>query len=142
MTKIDIKKLLYFGGFALIIAASLGYVFWGADLIPDTLAGIPPTTLLGWVDDAVALIAMVLALRRWKLFMFPAGKKGKPIVTLKSSLIFIPIIVLVLGYIFWGVDLIPDASPLIGWVDDVVAVLFGMLVAARLRQLFFPRKKR
>lgn len=138
----DIKKLLYYAGFAIIIAAALGYVFWGADLIPDTLAGLPPSVFLGWIDDAIALIAMVLVLRRWKLAMFPTSKKGKSIITFKSAIIYIPTIALILWYIFWGVDLIPDKAPFIGWIDDVLALIIGMGVAARLRQTFFPRKRK
>ena len=56
------KQGIYWIGSIIIIALALSYVFFSADLIPDAAVSVVPGTLIGWLDDAGALVGMFIAL--------------------------------------------------------------------------------
>ena len=35
-------------------------------------------------------------------------------------------ILLAIAYFIWPIDIIPDIIPLIGWIDDVIALVVGV----------------
>lgn len=116
-----------------LTAAALGYVFLGADIIPDSLSALPPTTVLGWVDDSIAILTAILIGRRWWRYTKGQGDEG---VNVTAMIIFVAVASASLFYVFWGVDLIPDATPWVGFADDAIAVAIGVFTAARLRKGF------
>lgn len=127
------NKALYYTGGIIIVALALTYVFWSIDLIPDAASAVGITTFIGWVDDAVALGLMVLALRRWKVITM--GTKGQPsTISPLYSIIFISIVILGLAYVFWIVDLIPDSIPYIGWMDDALVIITGFYILAKIKK--------
>jgi uncharacterized membrane protein YkvA (DUF1232 family) len=50
----------------------------------------------------------------------------------RVSILAKALLILTLGYLVWPFDLIPDFLPLIGEVDDVGIVLFGLWLFVRL----------
>jgi uncharacterized membrane protein YkvA (DUF1232 family) len=122
----------------ILIAASLSYIFWSNDVIPDKLTALNPAALLGFVDDAVIIIGLVFTLKRWRSNVKTRGKPAD----LKLLILYTPVVAFVLWYIFLGVDLIPDKSPVIGYIDDVLAVFAGVKLIGYIRQFIAPRKKR
>lgn len=123
------KNAILWAGYIAIIALGLTYVFWGADLIPDSLSSALPGTFIGYMDDAIALILMFLGLAKWRQII--TGTKNKAGLGWKGFLIFTPILALILVYVFWVADIIPDTIPFVGYADDVIAILLGVFVAAK-----------
>jgi uncharacterized membrane protein YkvA (DUF1232 family) len=37
-------------------------------------------------------------------------------------------IIVALAYVLWPIDLIPDLIPVIGWVDDVIALIVAFSI--------------
>jgi len=44
-------------------------------------------------------------------------------------MVAIVLIVLLLIYILWPIDLIPDIIPVIGWIDDIIALMLMLGIA-------------
>lgn len=42
------------------------------------------------------------------------------------------IVVVVLAYLLWPLDAIPDVIPIFGWIDDVIVLFAGVLAWWRL----------
>jgi uncharacterized membrane protein YkvA (DUF1232 family) len=126
------NKNLYYAGMIGIVALALTYVFWGADVIPDAIATLGPGAIAAWFDDAIVIIAGIFALAKWRQFTL-GGKKQKG-VGWKGAAIFIPVVIGGLLYVFWAVDLIPDAAPYIGWFDDAAAVMIMFFTLGRIRK--------
>ena len=134
------RQLVYMLGSILTIGATLGYIFWSHDLIPDTLVTVPMASLIAYLDDAIAVVGMIFILRKWKLSIFKKKVKSKtfnifhtiPLIAIATSVIF---------YVFWGVDLIHDAIPFAGHIDDAMIVILGIYAAGKLRQQFFPKRR-
>lgn len=40
-------------------------------------------------------------------------------------------VVIALLYVLWPIDLVPDLIPVIGWLDDVIALIVGFSVALK-----------
>ena len=121
------------------VVAGLSYIFWGADLIPDALISAGPAAIFGFLDDAVAVVALIFVLRKWKIVTIRQGKENKGL-GLKGWFLFVPVVLAVLFYVFLGVDLIPDSAPYIGWVDDAIAVIAGAYIVGKLRKRLKGKK--
>lgn len=135
------SKGVYTIGTIFIVAAGLAYIFWGGDIIPESfLTKIGPAAILSYIDDAIVLLGMVFALRRWKTIWMPEKSSGSRKINYGIAAIWISVLSVVIWYVTLGVDLIPDKVPWIGLMDDAAAIFGGMIVAARLRQTFFPKK--
>ncbi len=90
------RQLVYTLGSILTIGATLGYIFWSHDLIPDTLVTVPMASLIAYLDDAIAVVGMIFILRKWKLSIFKKKVKTKafnifhtiPLIAIAESVIF------------------------------------------------------
>lgn len=40
-------------------------------------------------------------------------------------------VLLVIAYVIWPIDLIPDIIPIIGWIDDLVLIVLTVLIATK-----------
>lgn len=127
------NKALYYGGFVLIVSIVLSYVFWGADFIPSSVAG----PIIGHLDDAIVIIMGIVALTRLKARTI--GDKTMEGMGVGGYVIFGALIILGLWYIFYGVDLIPDKTPYIGFVDDIIVVLLLFAAAGRIRKTLYGK---
>lgn len=121
----QMKKNLEYAGFIAIIALATAYVFWGGDLIPETIVSSGPGFIVGFADDAVVILGAIIAGTRWKNKMSgkktPSGTKGGK--GLIDKILLITTIGLILTYIFWVPDLLPDGTPVVGYLDDALAAL-------------------
>lgn len=122
-----------------LVALALSYIFWGADLIPDNLISLGPAALFGFLDDAVVVIALIFVLRKWKIVTLGQGDNHKGM-GLKGWILFVPVVLAVLFYVFWGVDLIPDSAPYVGLIDDAIAVITGAYVVGKIRKRLKKKK--
>ena len=129
-----INKNIYYAGLGILGALVLTYIFWGADIIPDSVATIGPGLLAAWVDDAAVIIGGIFVSAKWR--QLALGTKKAPGLNWKAIAIFLPIILFGLIYVFWGVDLIPDSIPYVGFADDAATVLAAILFAGKLRRRF------
>lgn len=109
----------------IILGFGLSWVFFGIDILPDV-----PGSIVGWLDDIAAMI----------LFFVVAGKVRQYILGTKTQkgagwiglILYSPVIMIVLTYVFWALDFIPDTIPVWGFVDDSAVIIFGIAVIARL----------
>lgn len=133
-----IYKVLLYG----CIAAAMIYAFIPNDLIPDAAGAVFGVgALVGYLDDAIVILGAVYAFHKYGGFAFPKDAKGKRHISWK---LFIPatlITAFTLWYVFSGVDIIADLIPGIGYVDDAIVILSGIVLVAKLRQRFSPRQK-
>jgi uncharacterized membrane protein YkvA (DUF1232 family) len=126
-------------GSIIIIAASLAYIFWSNDIIPDKLTALNPQVLLGFIDDAVIFIGMIFTLKKWRSNVKTRGEK----INWLLFLAYLPVIAFVIWYMLTGVDIIPDKAPfLVGYIDDVIAIFAGIKLTGYIRQFIAPKKRK
>lgn len=126
------RENLYYAGLVGLVALGLTYVFWGADVIPDSVATLGPGALAAWFDDAVVVITGWFALAKWR--QITLGTKQKTGLGWKGAVVFVPIVAAGILYVFWGVDLIPDSAPYVGWFDDAAAIMIMFYTLGRVRK--------
>ena len=134
------RKINFYIGAIAIVGAVLAYVFGSFSIIPDVGIAAP-----GWgqillhIDKVFAIILGIFALRRMKLWVDQQKKPGK--INWLLMLVFVPILLFAVWYVFLGVDLIPDSIPWVGWFDDALAILVAIWSAGKLKQMLFPKEK-
>lgn len=112
----QVKKGLLTALGVIVAIASVTYVFWGFDIIPDGTGSLVFGGITGFIDDAIVIMGGVLTLRRLKLIALP-GKQQK--ISVPYLMALIVIWAWILWYFFWGFDIIPDGTPWIGFLDDI-----------------------
>jgi uncharacterized membrane protein YkvA (DUF1232 family) len=126
-------KSIYNIAFIVIVAVALSYIFLGTDLIPDSIGLLLPGKILGFVDDAVVVLGLVFFLAKIKQKTVGGKGLGKGL-GIWGWLITIAVVSAVLFYIFMPVDLIPDAIPWAGFMDDAASAIVGLAVVQRIRR--------
>jgi len=117
-----------------LVIAGTGYVLWGADVIPETLAA---NNLFSFVDDVIVIIALFLIARKWKVYLFGTNKAPRKAGWFAWTLI-LTVLSGAVWYIMLGVDIIPDGVPFTGFLDDAALVLGAIALLARIRQAYWP----
>lgn len=131
---------------ALIMSAALGYLTWSFDLIPDSVA------VFGFLDD-VAIFALAF-IGIWKITNILSkrfsGKKsnrtyGQRLFAALISgkgMIVIVLTGLTMSYFVGTFDLIPDTTPVIGYLDDIGIMLGALASFLTLTKIFSKNKKK
>jgi uncharacterized membrane protein YkvA (DUF1232 family) len=132
MAQNDWKEFLWISLVIAVITGAILYFILKLDLIPNIIG------IWGYIDEAIVIGGALFVLNKYRKRAFP--KRSPQKFNWKGWLIYIPIIMFFLWYIFHGQDLIPDTIPLLGYLDDAIAVIAGVVVAAKIRNMFKKRK--
>lgn len=127
------SKGIYNIAFIVVVAFALSYIFLSPDLIPDSIGLLLPGKILGFIDDAVVVLGLVFFLAKVKQRTIGGKGVGKGI-GFWGYAIIVPVVAAVLFYIFAPVDLIPDAIPWAGFMDDAASAIVGLAVVQRIRR--------
>jgi len=126
--------------FVLFFIAGISYVILGNDLIPDNLSALPINMLTGFIDDAVVIITLIFTFRKIRNALDKSKKTQKGKKNWQGTVWMLLLLGIVLFYVFWGVDIIPDNIAGIGHLDDIiVTIVAGTYLLAKLRQQAFPK---
>jgi hypothetical protein len=132
----DNKKTMFYILSAIIVTIFLAYIFGKFQVLPDVaIAGPAFASLLMLIDDAVAVILGVFAIRRLKINLIDKKKSDKK-TSILGIILMIIIVIAALWYIFLGADLLNDSLPYIGWFDDAIAGISVIWIAGKIRRKF------
>lgn len=130
-TKQGIGVAIIIAAFASILSAWL--LISSFDIIPDSLGPF------GYLDDAIMII--VIAVFSFRLYDRITGRyqrnkmayktyfQSHSILSIFTSMKFWVVIGITgatIAYVIWSLDLIPDRVPILGYLDDGVAIIYTL----------------
>lgn len=134
------NQVLVFLSGIFVAILSLYYLVNRVDIVPDGIG------VIGYFDDLIILLLLLFFVNRWifkrlkprlsnsKAAYQELFRSGDLVKAFMRPQTWLTVLILTgaFAYVFWAVDVIPDALVGIGYVDDAMAALGALLALMRL----------
>lgn len=119
---------------ALLLSSAIGYGLIQWDLIPDKIP------VVGYIDDIVMIVfgfmGLIVVSKKLKIGGQAFGKNLKrhenELLKLSAVRVFAAIGVLVAAAALFSINFIPNALPIVGYLDNIMIAMVGFFGAYRL----------